>query len=190
MQYKIEEEIINDFGELTQMEEIICVYCGTAVDVHEDSYLCEECEEFHVFCEVCEEYMPDEDALMHRHLWWHEDDGIWLGAGNMRQSLEYVKEIKASLLAVAQDAGMVAPLRQAIQRGEMGYDAIRLVGYNDVFLSLPGDNIFHLSDRISRLRLEEEEEKYADGILWLISLGNERTPEANKLTLEWLASDI
>jgi hypothetical protein len=72
----------------------------------------------------------------------------------------------------------------------MGYDAIRLVGYNGVFLSLPGDNIFHLSDRISRLRLEEEEEKYADGILWLISLDNERTPEANKLTLEWLASDI
>ena len=168
-----------------------CERCGEEKEDIIDG-LCEECEEYMVYCSICDEHLGEDDARYHhRHLFYDEEEHLWLGVGG-EDTEDHLPQIKASFLALLKKTGMAIPLRDTIRRNDMGFDTIHLwgtgFGYSRIFCWLQAENEPHGRDYGDRFLEEDEpmEEALAYGVQWLIGLDNDKTPAANALTLAWI----
>lgn len=177
-----------------------CDYCGE--DVDDDDIidgLCEDCDS--VWCTVCKQSMHEDSTDRHRHLFYDDDNGQWLGVGGPDMTDHHYELFKHSLFAVLDKTGLARHLALTIERGEMGFDRFHFqgttMGYTSIWCSLrnadvidPYDgkpDLLFCGERFTDGLTDELEEEMAYGVNWLIGLeNNEETPEANQRTLGWI----
>lgn len=176
---------------VAEVEKELCPTCGYDID--------EDCD--CVYCNVCDKPIRDETAqFRHRHLWWSNQLGWWRGTGS-EHDREYPDDVRQNLFGVFSKIGpdAVEALGRTIQHGGMGFQAIHLsgttFGYDSVVASFYGKpnpecrngfELFWCGERFTHDLTEEQTPDVVDGVMWLLGLDNERTPEQNALTLKWI----
>lgn len=182
---------------MTKYQRKTCRDCGGRSEVIDG--ICSDCEENYVYCTVCQEHLDDDYAYYkHRHLWQNEC-GEWIGPGGPNMTDYYREEIRQSFFAVLKKTGIAEALARTIRNGRMGFAAIHLsgsiFGYDSVWCGLDGEPsrdtlsgyaLFVCGDRFTENLTDEQEEAMGYGVHWLIGLDNDKTPEANALTLLWI----
>jgi len=83
-----------------------CKHCGQEKDsVSRGSGLCYACEEYYVPCGVCETWIHADNAMTHKHLWWDEQLGWWMGPGYWYETKHSQAAIRDSLYALCDMLG-------------------------------------------------------------------------------------
>lgn len=147
-----------------------------------------------IYCQVCEEWMPEDDAYGHRHLWYDDFRCLWIGPGGELDA-EIKEEIKQSFFVVLDKTRIARPLAFALARDEMGFDRFHFqgttFGYDSVWCSLPdpdlpGVQYVSYGERFTEGLTDAEESKMSAGVQWLLALDGTDTADANELTVEWI----
>lgn len=158
-----------------------CTRCGENCIIDKATKRCDDCDGQFVHCNICDEEQHEDDTC--RHVF---QDRIftWQGSGAMSGDDSGVKE-SFLLLVKKMPQGFAEALAPAIAQ-EKFYS----------FLSAPligsgGHMELHglprgFGEAMVELGSGDDADAMGDGYKWLASLYQEKTPEANTLTLEWL----
>lgn len=143
------------------------------------------------YCGVCNDWYADDERGSCRHIWY--DDNGARGTGGILDAKE-LAETRSAIHTLLNAVNMSNELEAAIQAGNMGFDAIHLrgdlfSGYNQVWICLRGEtgkSVYFGEEVTEAARKEGGEGPISVAIMWLIGLDNNKTPEQNKKTIEWL----
>jgi hypothetical protein len=156
-----------------------CKDCG---ELREDviGNLCERCEEYYEWCNVCKEHIHESESL-HRHLFWTEDG--YAGSGAYEGGWEhYCGDVHAFLSAIPVD--LVIAIRHSIEAGKFNlfFTASLLGGNPHIWAELP--LYYHwLHEYFDQ---NEFSESAARGLQWLFTLYKAETDKANTVTVGWI----
>lgn len=165
-----------------------CRWCGDKTLIYSDNKLCEDCDSNVILCSVCNEEYDSDDHC--RHVF-RDDNFVWCGSGAMANN-----DVKASFIKLLSlmPNGFAADLRKAIRSQKFYTWLIAPIIGSGGLLELHGmpnrDGKFMLhawGDNLIELGQGEHAEEMADGYHWLASLYEDKTKDANKTTLEWIA---
>ncbi len=179
-----------------------CTYCDELKPADEvQGGLCEECEDYHVYCNVCGKYIHEDSG--HRHFGWVDGVG-WCGCG--AEGYCDKADYKESFFDFM-DRLAVIPQERLVYRildyGNATFDELmeRFIAANNFWtfvhgflMSTPNIDFRHqvreewyppfLSIRASDVDAMQEE-GLALGWAWISSLDDE-TKAANKITVGWI----
>lgn len=192
------------------MPEKKCQECGGMDEVIDG--MCEECEQDHVYCDVCKEWHP-RDSDKCRHLYW--TDCGYSGAGSCDGEWDYCKESFFSLLDLlasiprdgregwgwarqTEETCLVSAMESRIAANnfwtfthgfmlsmpELDFRQMRPDLGPDVGLAFAV-----VSSAWPRRWIGHHNEIYhaaSDGFGWLTTLEADKTPEANAETVKWI----
>lgn len=170
---------------------------------------CEECDSSYVCCAICGDWQPKDDLC--RHLFWSEAEQEYLGSGSWPGEWD---RCKASFMAVLKHSGLAKVIGRAMKAHRYythGMHAIGGLGPSYFTFSFcgrsaePGKGRYRFGRSYADILLEglteEQVDKMADGIQWLMSLwsGPEWRPAryrpekdsystraADRRTLKWI----
>jgi|GEM_PF-6261165 hypothetical protein len=159
-----------------------CEWCHDEnVPIYKETDRCETCEEHFIYCSVCKEEQFEDDPC--RHIFW--TDSGWSGSGG-----EYSEtEIRASLIALIQPMpqGFAQDLKAAIQSGKFRTFTIGCMFGSVSIIELHGlKYASQYSRELIALGKSDLAEQSSDGWNWLVSLEEDKTTEANALTIKWI----
>lgn len=162
-----------------------CRRCGKRGTVFVDNDLCEDCDGDVVHCKICNEEQSIDSRC--RHVFYSSESG-WNGAG-----VGYPDdEVKDAFLDLVRRMGneFSQDLQRAVRSGEFyTFLVAPLIGGGGM-LDLHGMP-WHLQRKWGELLIDlgegDEAGDLADGYHWLASIYKTKTPDANEITLAWLA---
>lgn len=165
-----------------------CEWCGDEGEIYRDNHLCERCDNDTVHCSICDELQHRDDTC--RHLF--EDENFeWCGSGTGHAT----DSVKASFFALLQamPATFSQDLRAAIDSSKFHTWLIApMIGGGGVlqFYGMPCEASFKWGEALITLGEGDNAEDYADGYHWLASLFDDKTPEANAQTIQWIDEHV
>jgi hypothetical protein len=130
-----------------------------------------------------------ETALsQHRHLYWSEQHGTWLGPGSDEMSPEYERDIRRSLFAVLDKApALAAPLVESLEQGTF-YAQLRGSCFGAESICFYFGRRMDFGEDLMRDLTEAQEETMAEGVHWLLCFLEKQMPEARATTVGWIRS--
>jgi hypothetical protein len=160
----------------------VCEWCGHEGAVYADNSHCEDCDGDIIHCSICKQDQHIDSTC--RHVF--RDESLeWTGSGGYSPSDE-VKKSFIRLIA-SMPEGFAPDLRQAIAAEKFHTWIVAPMLGPGGFLSLYGtDNSREWGEQILVFGESDHAELYADGYHWLVSLYNEMTPDANRITIGWI----
>jgi hypothetical protein len=161
-----------------------CEWCGNHGSVFVDNSRCEQCESDIVKCLVCNEEQHADDLC--RHVF-RDSDWEWSGAGAGKPS-DTVKQSFFKLLdAMPFEFGAV--LRKAIDGGEFHtwIVAPMIGGGGSLYLrGFPDQDSHKFGEALIQTGESDAAEELADGYRWMVSLVDQETGDANRITIAWI----
>jgi hypothetical protein len=165
-----------------------CEHCGAEdVLIYRDNSRCEECDGDSVYCGICKKEWH-RDGLC-RHIF--ETEGFeFCGAG-----VGIDKSVKPSLFKLfdLMPDGFVPDLRIAIATGRFHtFSIMAMIGGGGRIetYGMPKregfDDFSGWGKHLINIGQGESAEETADGYHWLVSLYDDKTPEANSATIAWI----
>lgn len=189
----------------------VCKECGSHAEVIDG--ICEDCENAHVYCGVCKEWLSRDSEC--RHLFWCEWD--YAGAGSDHSDTkDLCKEGLFALLDLLASVEKYGHLGWCWAQEEPAKDLVDAIeariAHNNFWtfthgwlLCVPDVDFVemrplsgspkncgvfaHLRGSLTEAWREQDEAKHAlagDGFNWLQTLEAEKTVDANILTVEWI----
>lgn len=166
-----------------------CNWCGNDGPVYSDSFLCEQCDGDVVRCNICDEDQHIDDLC--RHVF-RNSDYEWSGAGIGLPHEGNEHAIKSSFFALLSRMPLrfAFDLRAAISASKFHTWLVAPMIGGGGILTLYGFPDHARQRRWGKLIIEigesETAEQYSDGFNWLVSLYDDRSLDANRLTVEWI----
>lgn len=162
-----------------------CTWCRDVGTVYADNNRCEDCDREVFRCTVCDQEYHRDDKC--RHIF-QDADYEWTGAGGYIPS-DTVKDSFFDLLTAMPD-GFADALNQAIQSKKFHtWFVAPLIGGGAILTlyGMPDHRERSWGDYLCKVLGEDAEEIIQDGYRWLVSLCDDRTPTANRLTIGWIS---
>lgn len=181
----------------------LCDECGDPTDANPDRYygqektLCDGCDRDYVYCRYCDDRTTG-DSLC-RHLFWSRDWSWYGGCGYDNSEWDWHKESFFTVLdKIGLDAAKVLLISLKQHRyfhqfsgTTFGYDCLTADWYDE------NGNRRDYGHLFTEGLFEEQEEKMAIGVQWLVSLwagvgykddddGLVKTPDADDHTAQWI----
>lgn len=163
-----------------------CRWCGDEDAVFENQ-LCEECDSRIYVCSVCNEDQTDSDHC--RHIFQGEDlewrgSGAWMDP-DLKQPLFRIFDLMPS--------GFSEDLKRAIESKKFYTWLIApMIGAGGL-LELHGmpkrkgiRYLFGWGEKLIEIGQGDHAEETSDAYHWLVGLYEDKTPDANNLTLKWI----
>jgi hypothetical protein len=178
------------------MKRAICKDCGKRKLVYRDTGLCDDCEEYYVYCSVCDEQHHEDDLC--RHLFWDRKEGWWAGPGADDPCYNNIDKYKASVLFALHQLqpSVLEDLRICLHNGTLqfclcgttfGVDGIEFHGQDDAGEVIYCQNIVeNMHGKVYDEWNEEQTHQFEAGFEWLMAL-DEKTPREKQAVLEWIA---
>lgn len=158
-----------------------CSDCGESCLIYKDTKRCDSCDGRYTYCDICNEEQHEDDTC--RHVF-KDCNCMWQGSGALRGEEEGVKA-SFTLLVGKMPKGFAEALTAAIAKGKFySFLVAPLIGSGG-HLTLNGLPLGY-GEAMIKLGESDDADEMGDGYKWLASLYQEKTPEANTLTLEWL----
>lgn len=151
-----------------------CADCDEVKPVHPDTGLCDDCEDYYLYCTVCEEHYHEDQTC--RHIFWDRRAGAWVGPGADEPCYQKIEKYRAAVVFVLQQhhPALVTKLAEALRAGRAQ--------------KFFGDTVsFAIASCQIACGLNQEDCLAFDvGREWLQALDND-TPRETALVLEWIA---
>lgn len=87
-------QLVDKFSEAVSKS---CADCGCETEYDggtydgEEKVICDSCDQFYAWCQICQSHNHSEGCDPCRHLFWNNDRGTWAGAGSDCMELEDCK---------------------------------------------------------------------------------------------------
>lgn len=133
-----------------------------------------------IWCAICQDNLPEESAC--DHLFWSKSNDQWIGPGCAYE--DCIPAIRESVFAVLDKSKLSDVIERAITENKFNLKwSGTTFGYDDVYFYFDGKRY---GDEFTDDLTEDEEDSMSDGMQWLSAL-DDKTIDAKKLTLEWIA---
>lgn len=165
-----------------------CEWCGNDGAVYADNGRCEQCDSDVIRCSICDEDRHVGDLC--RHVW-RDENWEWQGSGADAPN-ENTKAAFIKLLSLVPPE-FTASLRDAVDAGRFHTWLVAPMIGGGGNLSLYGmkdadgrDASYKWGGAMIEIGEGDDAEDTAGGYRWLASLYEDKTPDANRITLAWI----